>query len=85
MLAMLSRRGELSAGELGEPFDISQPTASRHLRVLEEAGLLSRRIDGRVHRFRLVEKRLKEAEDWISRHRDFWDGTLDRLGNLLGP
>lgn len=83
MLAHLAKRGECSAGELGEPFEISQPSASRHLQVLERAGLVSRRIDGRVHQFRLVERPLKEAEGWISRHRDFWEGTLDRLGSVL--
>ena len=83
MLSMLSRKGALTAGELGAPFDIAQPTASKHLRVLERAGLLSRTVEGRTHRFRLVEKRLKEAEDWIERHRDFWRGTLDRLEDLL--
>lgn len=84
MLSMLSRRGELTASELGAPFDVSQPTASKHLRVLEQAGLLERRIDGRTHRFRLVERRMREAEAWISRHRNFWEGTLERLGGLLG-
>lgn len=84
MLSMLSRRGELTASELGAPFDISQPTASKHLRVLEEAGLLSRRVDGRIHRFRLVDRRLRDAEAWISRHREFWQGTLERLGDFLG-
>jgi DNA-binding transcriptional ArsR family regulator len=83
MLAMLARRGACTAGELGEPFDISQPTASKHLRVLEHAGLLSRQVEGRTHRFRLMSKRLDEAEGWISRHREFWEGTLDRLSDLL--
>lgn len=84
MLSMLSRRGELTASELGAPFDVSQPTASKHLRVLEHAGFLERRIDGRTHRFRLVDRRMREAESWIGRHRDFWEGTLERLGDLLG-
>ena len=83
MLSMLSRRGALTAGELGAPFDISQPTASKHLRVLERAGLLTRSVEGRTHRFRLVERRLKEAEEWIERHRDFWEHTLDRLGDFV--
>ena len=83
MLAMLARRGALTAGELGAPFDISQPTASKHLRVLERAGLLSRQIEGRTHRFRLDPKRLDEAQDWISRHQEFWEGTLERLADLL--
>jgi DNA-binding transcriptional ArsR family regulator len=83
MLRMLSRRGELTASELGAPFAISQPTASKHLRVLEDAGLLARRVDGRRHRFRLVDRRLRAAEDWIARHRAFWEGTLDRLEDLV--
>ncbi|HSF20203.1 MAG TPA: metalloregulator ArsR/SmtB family transcription factor [Vicinamibacteria bacterium] len=83
MLAMLARNGEMSAGELGEPFHISQPTASKHLRVLERAGLLSRRIEGRAHRFRLRSRPLVEAEGWIARHRDFWNRTLGRLGPVL--
>ena len=83
MLAMVARRGACTAGELGKPFDITQPTASKHLRVLERAGLLSRQVEGRAHRFRLVSKRFNEAEDWISRHREFWEGTLERLGDLL--
>ena len=73
MVSMLSRRGELTASELGSPFEVSQPTASKHLRVLEQAGLLERRIDGRTHRFRLVERRMREAEAWIARHRDLGD------------
>lgn len=83
MLALVARRGECAAGELGSPFDIAQPTASKHLRVLEAAGLLSRRVDGRVHRFRLVPAPLDEAGRWIARHRLFWDSTLARLGDVL--
>ena len=83
MLSMLSRKGELTASELGAPFDISQPTASKHLRVLEDAGLLSRRVDGRTHHFRLVDRRLRAAQAWISRHREFWEGTLERLEDLV--
>lgn len=83
MLALLAKRGECIAGELGAPFDISQPTASRHLRVLESAGLITRRVEGRVHTFRLAVKPLEQAERWISRHRQFWEGSLDRLGGYL--
>jgi DNA-binding transcriptional ArsR family regulator len=84
MLALLSRKGELTASELGAPFRISQPTASKHLGVLERAGLLSRRVDGRLHRFRIRSQPLKQAESWIGRHREFWEGTLERLGHFLG-
>ncbi len=85
MLATLAKRGECTAGELGEPFDIAQPTASRHLGVLEGAGLVARRVEGRTHRFRLVTGPLKDAERWMLRHRAFWNATLDRLGDLLPP
>ena len=83
MLAMVARRGECAAGELGEPFDIAQPTVSKHLGILERAGLVARRVDGRIHRFRLVPRPLDEAERWIARHRAFWQGTLARLGEVL--
>lgn len=83
MLALVARRGECAAGELGSPFAIAQPTASKHLRVLEQAGLIARHVDGRVHRFRLVPGRLDEAARWITRHRAFWDGTLGRLHDVL--
>lgn len=83
MLGLVARRGECTASELGHPFDIAQPSASKHVRVLEQAGLLSRRVEGRVHRFRLVPGRLDEAQRWISRHRAFWDSTLGRLGGVL--
>jgi len=83
MLAMVARRGECTAGELGDPFDIAQPTASRHLRVLEDAGLVKRRVDGRIHRFRLEAAPIDEAERWLSRHRTFWEKTLTRLGDAL--
>jgi DNA-binding transcriptional ArsR family regulator len=83
MLTLLSR-GEKTAGELGAPFRISQPSASKHIRALERAGLLSRSVEGRVHRLRLVPGRLREAETWIARHRQFWEGSLDSLGRALG-
>lgn len=83
MLAMVARRGECSAGELGEPFAIAQPTASKHLRVLEEAGLIRRRVDGRTHRFQLDPAPLDQVERWLARHRAFWSRTLARLADVL--
>jgi DNA-binding transcriptional ArsR family regulator len=83
MLALISQRGECSASDLGEPFEIAQPSVSKHIRVLERAGLVARRVDGRVHRFRLVSAPLKEAQDWLVRHQQFWEGTLDSLGSLV--
>ena len=72
-----------SAGELGSQFRSAQPTISRHLKVLESAGLIERHIEGRVHRFRLRRKPLQEAGDWISRHQEFWTGAVDQLDRLL--
>ena len=76
---MLAQQGALSANELRAPFDVAQPTISKHLKVLEQAGLVRREVAGRVHRFHLETAPLKEAEDWIGRHRTFWEGTLQRL------
>ena len=83
MLAMLAKRGECTAGDLGRPFDIAQPSVSKHIRVLEQAGLVSRRIEGRIHRFHLIMRPLNEAQDWIAKHKHFWEGSLVALGELL--
>lgn len=83
MLSLLAKRGECTASELGKPFPIAQPTASKHIRVLEDAGLVSRLVEGKVHRFKLVMKPLKEAQDWIARHQKFWENSLDALGDFL--
>jgi DNA-binding transcriptional ArsR family regulator len=82
MLAALAR-GEATAGELGAPFRISQPAVSRHIRVLERAGLVTRQVDGRLHRLRLAPQPLQDAEEWIARHRRFWEASLDSLGRTL--
>lgn len=83
MLALLAQNGECTAGELGEPFSIAQPSVSKHIRVLESANLVSRRVEGRVHRFKLVSESLQEAQSWISDHREFWSRSLDALGDVL--
>jgi DNA-binding transcriptional ArsR family regulator len=82
MLALLSR-SERTAGELGEPFKISQPSCSKHIAVLERAGLITRFVDGRLHRFRLESRPLRDSEAWIARHRQLWEGSLQRLDTLL--
>ena len=84
MLANLALGGERTAGDLGDPFRISQPAASKHIRVLERAGLVSRKVDGRVHRFRLQIGPLGQAEQWIARHRQFWAGSLASLERVIG-
>jgi DNA-binding transcriptional ArsR family regulator len=82
MLALLAK-SERTAGELGEPFRISQPAASKHIAVLERAGLVKRSVEGRVHRFRLEAGPLRDTETWIARHRKLWESSLERLDHLL--
>ncbi len=82
IVARLSR-GECSVTNLAQPFDVSLPAISKHLRVLEKAGLLARRREGRVHRCRLVTRPLKDAEEWIVRYRQFWEQRLDALSEYL--
>jgi DNA-binding transcriptional ArsR family regulator len=83
IVAQLSRRPDSSVGDLARPFDVSLPAISRHLRVLERAGLLARAKDGRVHRCRLVPEPMESAAAWIERHRKFWEGRLDALQRFL--
>ena len=83
MLSMLASNGALSASELHTPFKMAQPTVSKHLKVLELAGLISREVEGRTHRFQLELAPMKEAEDWIIRHQEFWEGTLKRLQEFV--
>lgn len=83
MLAVLSRKGACSAGELGALFDAAQPTISKHLHVLEKAQLVSRRVEGRRHVFELAPSRMRQARRWLERHLAFWEGSLDQLEGLL--
>lgn len=83
MLATISRKGACSAGELVALFESSQPTISRHLKVLEEAQLVARRVEGRRHVFTLSPARMKQARAWLERHLAFWEGSLDQLDALL--
>jgi len=83
MIATLARGGPCSAGELGRQFRSAQPTISRHIKVLEQAGLVERTVEGRVHRFRLRDKQLDQARSWIARHQQFWEGAADELDRLL--
>jgi DNA-binding transcriptional ArsR family regulator len=87
--AILARlaRGETSVGELAEPFDISAPAISRHLRVLESAGLIERRAEAQWRMCRLRGAPLREAAAWLERYSAFWEQSLDRLTQYLerGP
>jgi DNA-binding transcriptional ArsR family regulator len=82
MLANLAL-GEKSIGELAEPLAMSFAGASKHVKVLEEAGLLSRRKVGRMHLIRLEAKPLEEAERWLRQWEKFWTVRLDRLEALI--
>ena len=79
--ALLTRLGQGPAylTELAEPFDMSLPAISKHVRVLENAGLLSREIDGRVHRCSLDPAPLRTVEEWLADYRQFWIDTLGAL------
>lgn len=83
--AMLRRlaRAPATVGELAAPFAMTLPAASKHLRVLERAGLVNRRIDGRVHRCSLDSRRLGEVRRWLDHYQRFWDETLDSLARHL--
>jgi len=83
MIRALAGGAARSAGELGKQFSSAQPTISRHLKVLEQAKLIERTVQGRVHRFRLRRKPLQEAGAWIERHQRFWNGAVDQLETLL--
>ncbi|MGA3299681.1 MAG: metalloregulator ArsR/SmtB family transcription factor [Candidatus Acidiferrales bacterium] len=75
--------GEASVTELAKPYDMSLPAVSKHLRVLESAGLVARSKDGRVHRCRLQAAPMKSAADWIAHYRQFWEAQLDSLQRYL--
>jgi len=83
--AILTRlaSGEASVTELAEPFAMSQPAISKHLRVLERAGLVLRRRDAQRRPRRLEAKPLAEATEWLENYRRFWEGNFQRLDALL--
>jgi DNA-binding transcriptional ArsR family regulator len=83
ILARLALSPESSVGELARPFSVSLPAISKQLAVLESAGLIARRKDGRVHHCRLVAAPMQTASDWIAHYREFWEGRLDALEKYL--
>jgi DNA-binding transcriptional ArsR family regulator len=82
MLASLAL-GEKSIGELAEPFTMSFAGASKHVKVLEDAGLIARRKVGRTHLISIDAKPLEEAERWMRQWEKFWVARLDRLEALI--
>ncbi len=83
--AILSRltRGEASVAEIAAPFTVSQPAISRHLKVLEDAGLISRSRKATARLSHLEAEPLREATEWLSGYREFWDESYERLDALL--
>ena len=82
ILARLSR-GEASVGEVAKPFDMSMPAISKHLKVLEHAGLIARSREGQLRPCRLAAGPLKDASDWLEAYRRFWEHSFDRLSTYL--
>lgn len=83
--ALLARLTEKPAmvTELAQPFAMSLPAVSRHIRVLESAGLVRRAIDGRVHHCSLNAEPLRNVDAWLAHYRSFWEGTLDSLSRYV--
>jgi DNA-binding transcriptional ArsR family regulator len=75
--------GETSVSELAEPFAMSLPAVSKHLKVLERAGLITRGRDAQMRPCKIEAKALKEADDWLEEYRRLWEQRLDRLDDYL--
>ena len=82
ILARLSK-GEAAVNELAKPFDMTLPAVSKHLKVLEKAGLIERSRDAQLRPCKLRGRPLKEAASWIERYRAFWEESFDRLDDYL--
>jgi DNA-binding transcriptional ArsR family regulator len=76
-------KGDRCVTDLAKPYSMSLPAVSKHLRVLEKAGLIRRRRSGRVHRLNLEAAPMKQAAQWIEEYRQFWEASLDRLDEYL--
>ncbi|HEY1662312.1 MAG TPA: metalloregulator ArsR/SmtB family transcription factor [Verrucomicrobiae bacterium] len=75
--------GDRCVTDLAQPYSMSLPAVSKHLRVLEKAGLVRRRRNGRVHRLKLEAAPMKQAQQWIEEYRKFWEERFDRLDEYL--
>ncbi len=79
----LLREGEKSAGDLAEPFSMSKPAISRHIRVLEESGLIEKRIERQFRMCKINPDAIDELGVWIEKQREFWNASFDRLDDIL--
>jgi DNA-binding transcriptional ArsR family regulator len=75
--------GDTTVADLSQPFKVTAPAISKHLRVLERAGLLTQERDGRARRCHLMTEPLKEAAEWVEKYQRFWEGQLDQLEKYL--
>jgi DNA-binding transcriptional ArsR family regulator len=75
--------GETSVSELAKPFDITGPAISKHLKVLERAGLIARGRDAQWRPCRIEPQAFKDVDDWLERYRQLWEGRFDRLDDYL--
>jgi DNA-binding transcriptional ArsR family regulator len=75
--------GDQCVTDLAKPYRMSLPAVSKHLRVLERAGLIRRRRHGRVHQLKLDARPMQSAQQWIEEYRRFWEASLDRLDDFL--
>ncbi|MCO7226387.1 helix-turn-helix transcriptional regulator [Pleionea sp. CnH1-48] len=76
---------ERTISELSAPFDMSMAAVSKHVKILEKAKILQRRVDGRIHYCTLAPEQLAPALDWVSIYRNFWQQRLDTLDDLITP
>ena len=85
-LAIVERllsEGERTAGDIAQPFAMSKPAISKHLKVLEDAGLIERRIERQWRLCRIRPEGIRTIDDWMKRYRAFWEASFDRLERLL--
>ena len=83
--AILERlaEGEATVGVVAEPHDMAMPSISKHVKVLERAGLITRRVEGREHWLRLAPEGFETPAEWFTHYRQFWSASVDRLERLL--
>jgi len=79
----LIARGEMAVGDIAEPFDISTPAISRHLQVLERAGLIERRVEKQWRLIRIKRDALESVDSWIKQQRAHWNAALNRLEAMI--
>jgi DNA-binding transcriptional ArsR family regulator len=79
----LLSEGERTAGEIAQPFAMSKPAISKHLRVLEDAGLIERRVERQWRVCRARPETMRAIDDWMKRYRRFWEASFDRLEKLI--